>query len=162
MAPKSLQGLSSCLAVVNGVLQRREMCKRVQQSPCDKTVPPFLPLAPLNWMLNACLNDGICKTVFPKNKQTKSCWRTELFIVFYSTHEMQVNFLWYLLKKKDTREQSYLRVSVFAFRCSGVLLYNKARYRSGEQTVLGKGWKDPQSSITAPGDPLALSHLFWH
>lgn len=45
---------------------------------------------------------------FPKNKQVKSCWAAELFTVFYSIHEMWVNFLWHLSRKpKKTQKNNH-------------------------------------------------------
>lgn len=104
-------------------------------------------------MLNACLKDGTCKTIFSQEQTNSSCWGAKLFSVFYSTHEMEVNFSGIYKKEtspEDTREQSYLHMFVFTFRCNGGLWYKKARYRPGEHRLLRTGWKDPQKKASQP------------
>lgn len=132
------------------------MCKRVKQSPCDKTVASFLPLAPLNCILNACLNDGICKTMFSQEQTNKIMLgsRAVQCFLFHSWNAGELSMAFIKKTPKDTREQSYLCVSVLTFRCSGELWCNEVRYWSGEQTIfLGKAGRIHKEALQPLGIP---------
>lgn len=95
---------------------------------------------------------------FPKNKQTTSCWAAELFTVFYSTHEMWVNFLRHLSKKpQKTRKSNHARLCLRS-HLGAVEEYGVTSpgIDPGSRRFLGKFGKIHRE----PSPPLGIPFLF--